>query len=48
MPLSPNVELQWPYQYKFATERGAAGCDKYGHGSQQTRLAEGFAMLELR
>jgi pimeloyl-ACP methyl ester carboxylesterase len=30
MPLPPQAELQWWYQYYFATERGAAGYDKYG------------------
>ena len=29
MPLPPKVELQWWYQYYFATERGRAGYDKY-------------------
>jgi pimeloyl-ACP methyl ester carboxylesterase len=29
MPLPPNNELQWWYQYYFATERGRAGYDKY-------------------
>src|SRR5437588_1250095 len=29
MPLPPNAELQWWYQYYFATERGRAGYDKY-------------------
>jgi pimeloyl-ACP methyl ester carboxylesterase len=31
MPLAPNAELQWWYQYYFATERGKAGYDKYRH-----------------
>jgi pimeloyl-ACP methyl ester carboxylesterase len=31
MPLPPKVELQWWYQYYFATERGRAGYDKYRH-----------------
>jgi len=30
-PLSPSAELQWWYQYYFATERGRAGYDKYRH-----------------
>ena len=30
-PLPPKVELQWWYQYYFATERGRAGYDKYRH-----------------
>jgi len=28
-PLPPGAELQWWYQYYFATERGRAGYDKY-------------------
>jgi pimeloyl-ACP methyl ester carboxylesterase len=28
-PLPPSAELQWWYQYYFATERGRAGYDKY-------------------
>jgi pimeloyl-ACP methyl ester carboxylesterase len=31
IPLPPQVELQWWYQYYFATERGRAGYDKYRH-----------------
>jgi pimeloyl-ACP methyl ester carboxylesterase len=31
MPLPPKAELEWWYQYYFATERGRAGCDKYRH-----------------
>jgi len=31
MPLPPNAELQWWYQYYFATERGRADYDKYRH-----------------
>ena len=29
MPLPPKAELQWWYQYYFATERGRAGYDRY-------------------
>jgi pimeloyl-ACP methyl ester carboxylesterase len=29
MPLPPAAELQWWYQYYFATERGRAGYEKY-------------------
>jgi pimeloyl-ACP methyl ester carboxylesterase len=29
VPLVPNAELQWWYQYYFATDRGRAGYDKY-------------------
>src|SRR5262245_2742760 len=31
MPLPPNAELQWWYQYYFATERGRIGYDTYRH-----------------
>jgi pimeloyl-ACP methyl ester carboxylesterase len=30
-PLPPQAELQWWYQYYFATERGQDGYDKYRH-----------------
>jgi len=30
-PLPPSAELQWWYQYYFATERGRIGYDKYRH-----------------
>ena len=29
MPLPPQAELEWRYQYYFATDRGRAGYDKY-------------------
>ena len=31
IPLPPKAELEWWYQYYFATERGRAGYDKYRH-----------------
>lgn len=31
LPLPPTAELQWWYQYYFATERGRAGYEKYRH-----------------
>jgi pimeloyl-ACP methyl ester carboxylesterase len=31
LPLPPKAELQWWYQYYFATERGVLGYDKYRH-----------------
>ena len=31
LPLPPQNELQWWYQYYFATERGRAGYEKYRH-----------------
>ena len=30
-PLPPKAELQWWYQYYFATERGRVGYDRYRH-----------------
>ncbi len=31
IPLPPEAELQWWYQFYFATERGRAGYEKYRH-----------------
>jgi pimeloyl-ACP methyl ester carboxylesterase len=31
LPILPKAELQWWYQYYFATERGRAGYEKYTH-----------------
>jgi len=31
MPLPPKAELEWWYQYYFATERGRAGYEQYRH-----------------
>ncbi len=31
VPLPPQAEFQWWYQYYFATERGRAGYEKYRH-----------------
>ena len=31
LPLPPEAELQWWYQFYFGTERGRAGYDKYRH-----------------
>ncbi|HEY4143343.1 MAG TPA: alpha/beta hydrolase [Pseudolabrys sp.] len=31
VPLPPKAELQWWYQFYFATDRGRAGYDKYRH-----------------
>jgi pimeloyl-ACP methyl ester carboxylesterase len=31
LPLPPEAELQWWYQYYFGTERGRAGYEKYVH-----------------
>jgi pimeloyl-ACP methyl ester carboxylesterase len=35
IPLPPKAELQWWYQYYFATERGRAGYDKNRHDFNQ-------------
>ena len=48
MPLPPKAELQWWYQYYFATERGRAGYDKYRHDFCEAHLADRFAEVELR
>ncbi|HEX4850880.1 MAG TPA: alpha/beta hydrolase, partial [Puia sp.] len=31
VPLPPTAEIQWWYQYYFATDRGKAGYEKYTH-----------------
>jgi hypothetical protein len=31
LPLPPQAELRWWYQFYFATERGRAGYEKYRH-----------------
>jgi pimeloyl-ACP methyl ester carboxylesterase len=31
MPLPPKAELEWWYQFYFATDRGRAGYEKYRH-----------------
>jgi len=36
MPLPPKGELQWWYQYYFATDRGLAGYDEVRRGSRKT------------
>jgi pimeloyl-ACP methyl ester carboxylesterase len=33
VPMPPSAELQWWYQFYFATERGRAGYEKYGGSS---------------
>ena len=48
MPLPPKAELQWWYQYYFATERGRAGYDKYRARFRQAHLADRLAEMELR
>jgi len=36
VPLPPKAELQWWYQYYFATDRGREGYDKYRHDSRSS------------
>jgi len=36
MPLPPKAELQWWYQFYFATERGRAGYEKYRNDFAQS------------
>ena len=43
MPLPPKAELQWWYQFYFATERGRAGYEKYRHDFAQADLADRLA-----
>ena len=40
MPLPPQAELQWWYQFYFATERGRAGYEKYRQRLRQAHLAD--------
>ena len=47
-PLPPEAELQWWYQFYFATERGRAGYEREPAGVQQTRLAARVAEVGLR
>ena len=48
MPLPPKAELQWWYQYYFATERGRAGYDKIPARVCEAHLADRFAEVEIR
>ena len=48
MPLPPEAELQWWYQYYFATERGRAGYDKIPARLRQADLADRLAAVGLR
>ena len=47
-PLPPTAELQWWYQYYFATERGRAGYDKNRHDFAEAHLAARVAQVGLR
>ena len=48
MPLPPKAELEWWYQFYFATERGRAGYDKIPARLREAHLAARFAEVELR
>ena len=48
MPLPPKAELQWWYQFYFATERGRAGYDKIPARLREAHLAARLAEMELR
>ena len=48
MPLPPKAELQWWYQFYFATERGRGRLREEHQGFCQTDLAARFAAVELR
>ena len=48
MPLPPKAELEWWYQFYFATERGRAGYEKNTARVLQADLAARIAEVELR
>ena len=48
VPLPPQAELQWWYQYYFATERGRAGYETIPARLCQAHLAARFAKMGLR
>ena len=48
MPLPPKAELQWWYQFYFATERGRLGYDKNRHDFAKLIWQTGVAEMELR
>ena len=48
MPLPPKAELQWWYQYYFATERGAGRLRAISARLLQTDLADRFTEMGLR
>ena len=48
VPLPPAAELQWWYQYYFATERGRAGYDKYRHDFAKLILVDCVTKMEIR
>ena len=48
VPLPPQAELQWWYQYYFATERGRAGYEQVPARLREAHLADRVAEVELR
>jgi len=46
-PLPPAAELQWWYQFYFATDRGKAGYDKYRRDFCEAHLKACIAKVEL-
>ena len=48
LPLPPEAELQWWYQYYFATERGRAGYDEVPARVREAHLADRVAEVGLR
>jgi pimeloyl-ACP methyl ester carboxylesterase len=48
LPLPPKAELEWWYQFYFATERGRAGYEKYRRDFREADLADRFAEMGLR
>ena len=48
VPLPPQAELQWWYQYYFATERGRAGYEQYRRDFAKLIWQTRFAEMELR
>ena len=48
VPLPPQAELQWWYQYYFATERGRAGYEQIPARLCEAHLAARFAEMGLR
>jgi pimeloyl-ACP methyl ester carboxylesterase len=47
-PLAPEAELQWWYQFCFATERGRLGYEKYRRAFARLDVESGHAQMALR
>ena len=46
-PLPPEAELQWWYQFYFATDRGRTGYDKYRHDFAKLIWKQSIAEMEF-